>query len=208
MAISDTLAKLLELLGVRNSEKKKFQRMEQSLREKRAINDERLDALKDQIGLVERKVLAKKREYETARGDTKRIVGGEIERLFKELDRSRGQEDVLARNLEQIGLGLAKLAEIKAALDSGVDEGVFDELALELQDIVGELKVGDQAAKDLAAVQYAPTGTESVDIDARMAALEADAPASQIATANRQPRAPEGLSQESLERMRELDSEE
>lgn len=208
MAISDLLAQILEWLGLKPSQKKQFQRQERSLREKRAVNEDRLDSLKDQIASVERKVLTKKREYEAAKGDTKRIVGGEIERLFMELDRFRGQEAILARNLEQIALGLAKLAEIRAALDSGVDEGVFDELALELQDIIGELKVGDQAARDLAAVQYAGMSrTESVAIDARMAQLEADALPPQE-TSPQQRQASEGLSQATRERLEELDSEE
>jgi len=208
MTLSELLAGLLERLGLKTSEKKKIQRMERSLQEKKAINEDRLDGLKDHIGLLERKVLAKKREYEAARGDTKRIVGGEIERLFKDLDRSRGQEDVLARNLEQIGLTLAKLAEIKVALDSGVDEGVFDELALEFQDIVTELEAGDQAARDLEKVQYVATKTEAIDIEASMAALEADVSNSQTATSQRQREVPDALSQASRDRFKELDSEE
>ena len=207
MAISDLLAKLLELLGLKTSQKKKFQKMERSLRDKKAINEDRLEELKDQIARVERQVLTKKREYEAAKGDTKRIVGGEIERLFKSVDRSRGQEDILARNLGQIGLGLAKLAEIRAALDSGVDEAVFDELALELQDIFGEMKEVDQEARELEATKYLSPRSESIDIDARMAALEADTPKAQTATPQRQSEAPEGLSQSSLDRMQELDSE-
>ena len=208
MAISDQLARLLELLGLKTSERKKFQRMEQALRDKKALNEDRLEELKSQIARVERRILAKKREYETAKGDTKRIVGGEIERLFKELDRSRGQEDILARNLEQIALGSAKLAEIRASLDTGVDEGVFDELALELQDIIGELKAGDQAARDLEAVQYTASRTDPVDIDARMAALETDTTEPQATTAENQRKASQGLSQSSLDRLNELDSEE
>jgi len=208
MTLSDLLTGLLELLGLRTSEKKKFQRMEQSLREKKALNEDRLETLKDQIGLVERKVLTKKREYEAAKGDTRRIVGGEIERLFKELDRSRGQEDILGRNIEQIALALAKLAEIKAAPDSGVDEGVFDELALELQDVIGELKAGDQAARELDAVQYAASPSEALDIDARMAALEADIAEPQATTRESHCEASNGLSQSSLDRLKELDGEE
>lgn len=209
MTLSDLLTGLLERLGLKTfQKKKKFQRMEQSLREKKALNEDRLDSLKDQIERLERNVLFKKREYDAAKGDTKRIVGGEIERLFKELDRSRGQEEILARNIEQITLALAKQAEIKAALDSSVDEGAFDELALELQDVIGELKAADQAAKELETMQYAASRTDSVDIDARMASLEADNSERQAATPESQQEASNGLSQASLDRLKEFDSEE
>lgn len=205
MVTSDLLATLLELLGLKTSQKKKFQKMERLLRDKKAVNEDRIEGLKDKIARVERQVLTKKREYEAAKGDMKRIVGGEIERLFEESDRSRGQETILARNLGQIGLGLAKLAEIQASLDSGVEESVFDELALELQDIFGEMKEVDQEARELEATKYTAPQSRTVDLDARMAELEGHA---HTATPQRHSESPEGLSQASLDRMKELDSEE
>jgi hypothetical protein len=208
MAISDVLAKLLELLGLKASEQKKLLKMEHALRDKKALNEDRLDTLKDQIGRLERKILKKKAEYEASRGKTKEIVGGEIERLFKELDQSQGQESILARNLEQATLALSKLAEIKAALDSGVDEAIFDELSLELQDIIVELKATDQAARQLQAVQYTRAATESVDIAARLAELETEIAEPQTTARGCQAEAVEGLSQASRDRLKQLDSEE
>ena len=114
MAISDVLAKLLELLGLKSSEMKKWLKVKQSLLERKSLNQDRLEVLKDEIGRLERKILKNKSEHEIAHGDTKRIIGREIEQLFNELDQSRGREDILVRNLEQTSLALAKIEEILA----------------------------------------------------------------------------------------------
>ncbi|MFW6171050.1 MAG: hypothetical protein ACODAD_11210, partial [Planctomycetota bacterium] len=68
MAISDLLPRLLELLGLKASGATKFRNMERSLLEKKAINEDRLEELKDRILRIERQVLAKKREYDTVKG--------------------------------------------------------------------------------------------------------------------------------------------
>ena len=81
-AISAILSKLAQLLGIRPSEQRRFQLMDRKLAAASVRNEDRLEALKDRIRQLEAQVLRKKRQYEEARGDTKRILGGEIERLF------------------------------------------------------------------------------------------------------------------------------
>jgi len=208
MAITDLLVGLLERTGLKTPQWKKFQQMEQSLLNKRALNEERLDELKRQIGLIESRALAKKRAFDTAKGTTKRIVGGEIERLFKQLDQCRGQETILARNLDQIALGLSKLAEIRAAMDAGVDEDLFDELAVELRDIFGEMKAVDQAMTEINAIRYEPPETDLSDTETRIVQLEAEITGKPIPTATNIERDTEEISLSSLGRMQELESEE
>ena len=91
-SISAILSKLARFLGIKPTDKRRIEIMEQKLAAAKAGNVDRLEALKDKIRQFEAQVLHKKKEYESARGDSKRIVGGEIERLFRDLDRLHGQE--------------------------------------------------------------------------------------------------------------------
>ena len=121
-SISAILSKLARLLGIKPTDKRRIEIMEQKLAAAKAGNVDRLEALKDKIRQFEAQVLHKKKEYESARGDSKRIVGGEIERLFRDLDRLHGQENVIGSNIERISLAQTKIQEYKAAQMNGLEE--------------------------------------------------------------------------------------
>ncbi len=163
------LSKLAQWLGLKPSEQRRFDLMDRKLAVSRAKNRDRLECLKDTIRELESQALRKKGEYEHSRGDTQRIIGGEIERLFRELDRLRGQETILGANLDRISAARVKIQELVAGRDRGLEEDELDDMALELQGLFEELKVADRATAELEKVAYQPPQTRPVDREQRMA---------------------------------------
>ncbi len=161
----------------------------------RRDNEDSVHSLKDEIKTLEARALQKKRELDQVHGDSKRIVVGEIERVFRDLDRLRGRENVVGANLERIGVALAKVGEAKAALRAGVSEEQFDDIALEIQDLFGTLKMLDRAATDLDREKYEAPVTSKVDVDQRMAEVQGAEKASVV------------LSPETEKRLKELETE-
>jgi len=194
--IGEILSKLAEWLHLKPSEATRLRQVEDHLTRARADNADRLELVKEEIRALEARALKKKKEFDQARGDSKRIIGGEIERTFRELDRLHGRENIIASNMEKISITRAKLRELEAAQAQGVEEGQLDDIALELQDVFADLKVADRAAKDLERVEYEAPETAPVDVEKRMAAVGGDKEAQ-----------PE-LSAEAQKRLAELETEE
>jgi hypothetical protein len=158
-------------------------------------NEYSFESLKDEMRLLESRARQKKRELDQARGHSKRIVVGEIERVFREMDRLRGRENIIAANLDRIGVALAKVGEAKAALRADVSEEQFDDIALEIEDLFDTLKALDVAATDLAGEKYeAPVASEE-DVDQRVANVQAAE------------KAPVVLSPETEKRLEQLEAE-
>lgn len=172
--ISDTLSKLAQLLGIKSSDKHRIELMKQKLAASKARNVDQLEVLKDKIKQFETQALRKKKEYEAAKGDSKRIVGGEIERIFRDLDRLQGQENVIASNIERISVAQAKIEEFKAAQVRGLEESELDNIALDLQEAFEGLKVADRASKDLERVEYHAPEVSQVNAEERMAEVRGD----------------------------------
>jgi len=193
--ISAILSKLAQLLGLKPSDKRRTELMQQKLATAKAANIDRLEALKDNIRQFEAQALRKKKEYEASKGDTKRVVGGEIERLFHDLDRLRGQENVIASNIERISVAQAKLEEYQAAQAKGLEEGELDDIALELQEAFEGLKVADRASRDLEDVEYQAPQRSPVDAEKRMAEVAGEQETS------------DGLSAETEKRLKQLEIE-
>lgn len=192
-SISAILSKLARLLGIKPTDERRTEMMEQKLAVAKAGNVDQLEALKDKIRQFEAQVLRKKKEYESARGDSKRIVGGEIERLFRDLDRLHGRENVIGSNIERISVAQAKIQEYKVAQTKGLEEDELDDIALELQDAFEGLKVADRASRDLEYVKYQAPRADPVNTEKRMAEVTGE---QQTTT---------GLSAETEKRLRQLE---
>lgn len=175
---------------------KALEATEEKLEAAKRDNTDSLETLKDEIRSLEGRALQKKKELDRTQGDSKRIVVGEVERIFRELDRKRGREGVIAANLERIGVALAKVGEAKAALRAGVTEEQFDDIALEIQDLFGELREADRAARDLERETYEAPEPSPVDVEKRMAEVSGEE------------KAPAALSAETEKRLKQLESEE
>ena len=162
------LSQLAEWLGIKPSEEHRLQRMGDRLATAKANNADRLESVKDEIRVLESRARKKKEEYDRAGGETKRIVTGEIERTFRELDRLRGQERIIGSNIEKISVAQAKLGELRAARTKGVEEAQLDDIAVDLQNAFEELKVTDSSARDLERVEYAAPEPKHVDAESRL----------------------------------------
>ena len=196
MTIPELLQRLLELLGIKQSDNAKFQRLKEKLSTAKATNIDQVESLKEKIKTLERKALEKKREYDASKGDVKRVVGGEIERIFKELDRLKGRETILGQSLDKLSLAATKVEELIVAGQQGVDEYVFDGLAVDLEDVFVELKATDKAAQGLEEVAYEAPKSDQIDVESRLSELDSSKEASQE------------ISQSTAQRLKELAGEE
>ena len=192
-AISDLLSKLFGGNDVRKR-LKVLDGMEERFSVAKRDNEDSLQNLKDDIKALETRALQKKRELEQSHGDTKRIIVGEIERVFRELDGLRGRENVIAANLERIRGALAKTGEAKVALRAGMSEDQLDTLALEMQDLYGELKSMDRAAVDLEKETYLAPGVSDVNVEKRLAESQGEC------------ESPAVLSAETAKRLKQLET--
>ncbi|MFW6106655.1 MAG: hypothetical protein ACOC8H_00695 [bacterium] len=199
MELSDILARLMETLGLKKSQADKYLAMDKKLRASRASNVDRLESLKEEIGALMRRIKSKKKEYDAATGEARRVVKGEIQRVFAELDRLKNREQIIGRNIGQLDLAVAKLAELQDARSQGVDTETLDDIAFELEDIVDELKMTDKAREDLDQVTYEPQKASEMDIEARVANLEGTGKETEPVS--------EELSESDMKRLKELADE-
>jgi hypothetical protein len=170
--------------------------MEASFTASKRDNADSLEALKEEIRTLESRALQKKQEFERSHGDSRRVVAGEIERIFRDLDRLRGRETILGKNLDRIAVALDKIHEAKAAMQAGVTDEQFDEIALELKDLFATLRQSDRAARDLEREKYEVAEPAPVKTEQRLAELTEEA------------KTPITLSPETEQRLKKLEAEE
>jgi len=179
MAIGDVLSKLAEWLGLKPSEARQLEKQKEQLTGSRAENVERIEGLKEQIEALEARAQREKREYSRLKGARQRIVVGQMERTFRELDRLRGKEKIIANNIEVLSRAIEKIEELDAARVAGVSDDQLDALAIDLEGSLDELARRDKATADLEKVTYETEDAEAMDIEARFAEMEGAAPASE-----------------------------
>ena len=174
--ISDVVARIAQWLGMKPSESKRLEALRAKLTTSRATNVDQRETLKDEIRKLEARAKQKKKEFDGASGDIKRMVGREIEGIFRDLDRLRGRENIITGNLDRISVAVAKIDELIVAKAKGVEEGQLDDLALELQDVFADLKESDRATRDLEQERYEAPTSDPVNVEQRMADLEGTEP--------------------------------
>jgi len=195
-ALSGTLSRLAELLGLKPSDARRLGLMEEKLSSSKAANIDRLEGLKDKIRKLEQQAVLKKREYESVKGEGRRIVVSEIERVFRDIDRLQGQCSIINANIDRISIAQAKLQELKDTNVGGIEEDQLDDISLELKDAFEGLQTSDRAVRDLEGVQYDAPGMSKVDVEGRMAEI----------TGEQETRG--GLSAETEKRLKQLEEEE
>ena len=174
--ISDVVARIAQWLGIKPSESKRLEALRAKLTTSKATNVDQRETLKDEIRKLEARTKQKKKEFDAASGDIKRMVGREIEGIFRDLDRLRGRENIITGNLDRISVAVVKIDELIVAKTKGVEEGQLDDLALELQDVFADLKESDRATRDLEQERYEAPTSEPVNVEQRMADLEGTEP--------------------------------
>ena len=173
-SMSANLSRLAGILGVKGSDKRRMEQMEHKLSIARAGNQDRLEALKEKIRDLEGQALSKKQELESARGDSKKIIAREIERIFRELDRLHSREKIIAGNLDRISIALVKLEEYADAREVGLSDDDLDDIALDLQEAFDDLNIADKAVNDLDRITYQPPQASRVESEARMAEVSGE----------------------------------
>jgi len=198
-AIWSLFEKLAPVFGREQRKLKKLERMEKKLEAEEKRNTDDIERLKKEICTLEALALQKKKVYDRTPGASKRTVAREIERIFRKLDLLRGREDILTSNLKRIDLVLSKIREEKVAIRPGATEEEIDDIALEIQDLFGQLRDADRAARELEREQYKIPEPAPVDVEKRMAELEEES----------QPEmeAPADLPPELEKRLRRLEAE-
>jgi len=117
-------------------------------------------------------VLRKKKEYDNARGDIRKVIQGEIERTFREIDRLNGRISIISSCIEKINITSAKVEELAAARTQGVTEEQLDDIAIDLQAVFEELEISDKATADLVKTVYKPLKTDEINIESRLSNIE------------------------------------
>lgn len=196
MALPDLLVRLLEFLGIKKSDSDRFRRLKEKIHSAKAAKVDQLESLKDQHRVLERKALGKKKEYDASKGNVKRIIAGEIDRIFKDIDRLKGQEAIIGQGIDKLSLASVKIDEILAGSVQDLDEDVFDDLAVDLEDIFAEHKRTDRAAKALEDVSYEAPQTAQIDVESRMAEFEGEDQTSK--------ESPNQLPESTVQRLKEL----
>lgn len=152
--IGEVLSRAARVLGLKPTQAQRLERLQARLGAAKARNVDQLEEIKDEIKTIEARALRTKRELDETRGDRRRIIAGEIERSFGDLDRLRGKEDVYAQNIDRISRTLAKIDQMVAAGYRGIDEDLVDALAQEADEEFAALKAVDRATVELDRVQY------------------------------------------------------
>ncbi len=196
MVLPDFMIKLLEWIGIKDSEAVTLRKLKDKLISDKASNVDKIEAMKEEIKLLERQAVSKKAEYEAAKGNIRRIIAGEIEQLFSNIDRLKTRENIILQNIDKISVALTKIEELVAAKEHGLDSDVFDDMASELEDKFDDLKTADKAKDDIEKIRYEPRRSEKTDVEPRLSEL------------NGEKEPPKELSQSAQQRLKELVGEE
>ena len=170
--MGEFLSRLAELLHLKQSGAAKLAQMENGLRAARRNNEDRLQDLKAEIRALEARAVQKKQEFDAARGPAKQIVAGEIERILRERNSLRERARIVEDSIDKIQLAVSKIGEAKAADARGVRAEQFDDIAIELDEQLGQLKADSSAARDLERVKYEAPEKEGAERQAEAADAE------------------------------------
>ena len=159
-------------LGLKASEKQQLAQWKSGLAQSKADNADSLERLKEEIEQIEQRARQKKTKFDQAHGLTQKMIGREIEQVFRELDRKEKQAEIVLSGLDANSLALDKIAELERALQRGIKEGELDDIAVQLETTFAEVQQVDKALKDLEKVNYQGPETATVDVEERIRGLE------------------------------------
>jgi hypothetical protein len=182
-------------LGAKASDKQQVAQWKSHLAQAKADNVDGLERLKEEIAQVEQRIRLKKTKFDQAHGLTQKMIGKEIEQVFRELDRKEKQADIALASIDANALAMDKLAELERALERGLKDEQLDAIAVQLEDTFAEVQQADNALKDLEKVGYRAPEAATVDVSSRMRELEGAKPEAA------------GLSGATLERLKQMERE-
>ena len=161
-------------MGIFDNKAKQKQKKDAQIAAEKARLIDSLDQLKEKSNQLERKALGLKNDFDSANGNSKKIIGKEIEQVFRDIDRMRGQENIIMSKIDQYSLAQSKMEELTHAQPQGVDENLLDDVAVDLQDAHEELKSADRVAADLESIEYENPSMSKIDSEERLAEINED----------------------------------
>jgi hypothetical protein len=176
-SLRELLAQAATVLGLKPSEARKIELIQQQLRAEKARYNDRLDDHKDEIRRLESIAMRKKREMDSARGETKRLIAREIEQLLRERNGLREKSSLWFSRIEKISLLQRKLelaAEVEAAEKMDIEE-MADIAVDRMEELIDIEKASDKATEQLEKVKYEEPRREKIDVMGEMGAVEGSA---------------------------------
>ena len=126
--LSDILSKLAEMLGLKPSEGRKLQLMEQKLAVNKAANVDLREQLKEEISRTQTLLLRKEEERKKATGMLKEISTDEIEEAVFSLKNKGERRTIISRNIRLIDHAREGIKRITAAKAQGVSNDKLTDL--------------------------------------------------------------------------------
>ena len=166
--IGNILERLNEWFRGKPAEAIRWQQELTRLATERAEIGDGLEDLKSHIRTLETRALKKKEELDRAHGDSRRIVVGEIERTFRELDGLREREQILGANMERNATARVRIQALLDALRQGMSEDRLEELALAREEAFDALRAKDRGVRNLGRQTYAPPDAQPVEVGERL----------------------------------------
>ena len=150
MSVNNTICKLAQLLGLKDTEEDTVQKKRAGVAETVRLNEERLEHVKDEMSDLDGQLRMRKEEYQNASPSIQLVVKSQIMILKNDRDNIVNRMGAIASRIESGKLLLHKfdllLFAIKnpAAIDDMED--VRDELDVWTRDLEQERKVGVKLA--------------------------------------------------------------
>jgi predicted house-cleaning noncanonical NTP pyrophosphatase (MazG superfamily) len=193
--VSAITVRVAQGVGLKPTERQELARWRQKFAQDKADNQDRLDALKEEIHVIEARALQLKAKFDKAHGLVQQTIGREIEQAFRELDRKEKQAGIILNSIEANSIAFDKSKELEDAVARGLKEEHLDLLATKLEDTLADVKQAEEALAELQGIEYAEPGRPRVDVKKRTAEL----------AAGRQPAPP--LSAATMERLKQLEKD-
>jgi len=180
-SMQDLLARVATSLGIKDSEARHLEKVIDRLAAEKQRYADKIDDLKDEIERLEAQALKKKKRMDAARGESKRIIGREIEQILVERKSLREREGLLFNRQRKVILLLSKFELATHAQEpekESLPEDLPDEATDLMEDLIAEEKSSDKAHDQLEKRRYEePTRAPEVDVAAELADITGESEA-------------------------------
>ena len=151
MSVNDTICKLAQLLGLKDTKEETVLRKRAVVAETVRLNEERLEHMKDEMTDLDGQLRMRKEEYQSASPSIQLVVKAQILNLKKKRDKKVNKLAMIASRIDSGNLLLDKYDQLLFAIKNPATidemEDVCDELDGWITDLEQERKVGEKLGK-------------------------------------------------------------
>ena len=184
--------RLRQGLGLKPSDQRQLEAWRTKYAQDKADNQDRLEAIKEEVRQLEARILQKKGKFDQARGTVQEIIGIEIGQAFEDLDGKKTGARIVADKIKAISVALNKIQELDYAMAHHLSEHDLDKLALMTEDNNATTEETFHALKELNALEHARLEAKPAGLQERLSQLSSP------------PEQQGAISPETLERLRQL----